>query len=610
MKSVRNLFKNELIKLISQTGMRTVMIIALCFAILVPILGNAIDGNAGDFLFGTIGGAEGQYDLYVLQSKVNLSAAEQIKDVEGYEEEFNIYMLDAEYFSTNAEALNFFIDRDLGDSWRYRKFANDYIESSLRVRAYELVTSGEYSYKELYNSYFYDYVFYGPGIEEFYYITYTYGNEKDEFGEYELIEIEKFIAEAEPDFEALLRDEKINISELEKTIVETTAAELLSVTRDSYAAGVESAENRIVELESLIASEYNTAKLNEYQSMLNTQKGILFEKKQSLDGYNFLIDNDYDFDSWQYTTVSQVIPLVAASYAHNIISWEQYAEGYGGESKADRGRYDRYVAECNALNERVEHDLEIINYSLEHEIPLPDALDASYKQCWKDNVAFVVTIVAILGMVIAAGIVASEFSSGTIRLLLVRPKKRWKILLSKLLALFACIIGLLIVLYLIMFFVNLVTGGVSDMLVPDLVYSFGRIWEIPSFLSVLFYMFVAFIPSVVFICIAFMMSAATRSNPLSISIPIVCYYMLSVTSIFAQAIRAFGGTFVDYTPLMYTDLTAFHQTMSNLYSGSIFGTVSPVVFLPEWLGIIEWLLLGALALFFAFLAFNKREIKN
>ena len=39
--------------------------------------------------------------------------------------------------------------------------------------------------------------------------------------------------------------------------------------------------------------------------------------------------------------------------------------------------------------------------------------------------------VLLLTVIVAAGIVASEFSQGTIKMLLTRPVKRWKILLSK-----------------------------------------------------------------------------------------------------------------------------------------------------------------------------------
>ena len=41
------------------------------------------------------------------------------------------------------------------------------------------------------------------------------------------------------------------------------------------------------------------------------------------------------------------------------------------------------------------------------------------------------SIVVLLTVIVAAGIVASEFSQGTIKMLLSRPVKRWKILTSK-----------------------------------------------------------------------------------------------------------------------------------------------------------------------------------
>lgn len=48
------------------------------------------------------------------------------------------------------------------------------------------------------------------------------------------------------------------------------------------------------------------------------------------------------------------------------------------------------------------------------------------------SITISVALISIFAIVVAAGIISSEFSSGTIKMLLTRPVARWKILLSKL----------------------------------------------------------------------------------------------------------------------------------------------------------------------------------
>src|SRR5690625_7731056 len=74
--------------------------------------------------------------------------------------------------------------------------------------------------------------------------------------------------------------------------------------------------------------------------------------------------------------------------------------------------------------------VEINNYYLEHDIQ-PSTYGAW--QFVADN-AGLLSIVSLLTIIVAAGIVANEFRWGTIKLLLIRPISRTKILASKYIA--------------------------------------------------------------------------------------------------------------------------------------------------------------------------------
>ena len=78
--------------------------------------------------------------------------------------------------------------------------------------------------------------------------------------------------------------------------------------------------------------------------------------------------------------------------------------------------------------ERLEGKEKILDYRLANSVAPLD--DHSREKMIMDS-SGIGSIVVLLTVIVAAGIVAAEFSQGTIKMLLSRPVKRWKILTSK-----------------------------------------------------------------------------------------------------------------------------------------------------------------------------------
>ena len=93
-----------------------------------------------------------------------------------------------------------------------------------------------------------------------------------------------------------------------------------------------------------------------------------------------------------------------------------------------------YTNEANQLNlpdieyKQNEETIKILEYRLANDIP-PLAEDG--RESLIINPVGVGSLVVLLTVIAAAGIVASEFSQGTIKMLLTRPISRWKIMTSK-----------------------------------------------------------------------------------------------------------------------------------------------------------------------------------
>lgn len=155
-------------------------------------------------------------------------------------------------------------------------------------------------------------------------------------------------------------------------------------------------------------------------------------------------------------------------------------------------------------------------YALEHD------LDTEKQTLWS-TVMFssnLITLLSIFTIVIAADVVAGEFSAGTIKLLLIRPVKRWKILLSKYLStLTFALFGLLLLLGSAML-IGAVAYGVDGFSIPYLVVKDGAVQERSMFLQALVNYGYECVSLFMMVTFAFMISSAFRSSSMSIGLSI------------------------------------------------------------------------------------------
>lgn len=170
----------------------------------------------------------------------------------------------------------------------------------------------------------------------------------------------------------------------------------------------------------------------------------------------------------------------------------------------------------------------------------------------------VIPIIDFAGMftiIIAAGIVASEFNWGTIKLLLIRPISRGKILISKYLTvlLFAFVVigicfGYSSILGLILF------GG-PDVASPYLNFSQGEVTEQSMFLHLLISYGLNSIGMLMLATMAFMISAVFRSSSLAIGISL----FLMFTGGQLTSFIAMKYDWAKYILFANTDLTQYFE---------------------------------------------------
>ncbi|MFD1885940.1 ABC transporter permease [Paenibacillus wenxiniae] len=132
-------------------------------------------------------------------------------------------------------------------------------------------------------------------------------------------------------------------------------------------------------------------------------------------------------------------------------------------------------------------------------------------------------LVVLFMLIVASESVASEFTSGTIKLLLIRPWQRWKILCSKFLAMAIFLLILTIIF-------SLVNLAVSYMLFSkngtSLPYGAATALESNLMLEIVY----ALIRALMLASFAFMLSALFRSSAVAITLSMLLYFSGTITN--------------------------------------------------------------------------------
>lgn len=159
----------------------------------------------------------------------------------------------------------------------------------------------------------------------------------------------------------------------------------------------------------------------------------------------------------------------------------------------------------------------VIDYHLEHDIRSTEGT------LWDgvNNSASLVLLITVFTIIVAGDSLAGEFSSGTIKLLLIRPASRVNILVSKYISLLMFGLLLLLTLFVVSFSVNGILYRFSDMDLPLIhVTAEGLIVEKNMLLQLWKTYLLNGISTILYVTMAFMISSAFRSSNMAIGFSI------------------------------------------------------------------------------------------
>ncbi|NGZ74831.1 ABC transporter permease [Saccharibacillus alkalitolerans] len=188
----------------------------------------------------------------------------------------------------------------------------------------------------------------------------------------------------------------------------------------------------------------------------------------------------------------------------------------------------------------------------------------------------------VFAIAVAADSVAGEFARGTIKLLLIRPWSRSKVLLAKYLSLVLFMLGLFTLftgLGLLASAILFGTGSASDDLLA----------QISGSMSAYFWwsLLYGIVESLIYMTMAFMFSAVFRSNSLAVALTIILLFMGNVITLLVDPAKYAIGRYLLFANLDLTQYinsaTGQHGVMSLGFSLAVLA-----VYYAVFLGLAFW----------------------
>ncbi|MGZ7444213.1 ABC transporter permease [Paenibacillus sp. TH7-28] len=241
-----------------------------------------------------------------------------------------------------------------------------------------------------------------------------------------------------------------------------------------------------------------------------------------------------------------------------------------------------------------------MKYYLEHDVNPQEPGGVTFTREFLDNAATLFIPLLIMG--VGSDIVSSERTSGTIKMLLTRPIRRWKILLGKLITLLMFVSLIILATCVICYLISGMFFGYTGLTMPVFTgfqlhgaeVDISGVHAVPQWQYILMQTGLIWFVSIVVACLAFMVSVLVRSTSASIVIMMAALIAGNILTNMASA----------WTSAKY--LFMVNLGLTNYLSG----TPAPIEGMTLGFSLIVLAVWGAVSLVVSFLVFTKQDILN
>lgn len=392
-----------------------------------------------------------------------------------------------------------------------------------------------------------------------------------------------------------LEDLNAKINSMDKAIKQNDYSYIIEGKISEYVLSLKYIDEQI----NMLKTKYDLTKESEKKlydkelSSLNKQKEQT-ELYKSLYGY-ILENNIKDSNDHRIRYTDKIIEYYTNYINTEIMSEEDFMSSYYNR---EYKTYEEYVSRQERYKKIYKNEVNKLEYAIKKNIEF----DKDGARSELNNITSSIQIIGIFIIIIAGGIVSNEFSKGTIRLLLTKSSKRWKILLSKLLSVIIFALIFMLIYLSLAFLTTSLLYGVKDYSIPMLEVINGNVVEVNFILYILKISLIYMVPLVFSGILAFGLSTVINNTAFAVGSSI--FLMLS-SELFIYILVLFSKKLAAITFLPYMNMGYFLNPNMITELESLLGMN---VTMPLAFGI-----LGIYTLIFivvSFIVFVKKDIKN
>ena len=286
------------------------------------------------------------------------------------------------------------------------------------------------------------------------------------------------------------------------------------------------------------------------------------------------------------------IPYGSENYKSQAMqNYEMYMTNYNGYAQEknitedEKSEMNNYLQKANLYKYDIENDKEYQN-------------PATANYTLQNSIGTYIVIIVLVIVIVAGVMISEEFNKGTIKLLLVRPYSRTKILMSKLIAVFITMLITTILIILLQLIIGGFVYGFNTYFMNvvqfDLTSSSIVTMNIFAYLGLIF---VCKLPILILIgTLAFALSTLSLNSPLAIALPIFGYMGSEMINLVAVS---YGWNWIKYFVTPNWDLSQY------LFGGTPLFSNMSVEF-----SITICAIYFVIMLVCSIITFKKRNIKN
>lgn len=331
---------------------------------------------------------------------------------------------------------------------------------------------------------------------------------------------------------------------------------------------LDSLNTQIEELNTLIAQDSENEDLKTQLKSLELQKEVV----------NLRLDKNINYGSDNYKSIA-------------VQNYRMYMGNYI-QSSQGKNLTDEDKSEINGYLENAN----LYKYDLYNDTEYQNTATANYT--FQNSIGTYIAIIVMVVVIVSGVSISEEFNKGTVKLLLVRPYSRTKILISKLIAVFITMIITTVAILLLQFIIGGIVYGFGTYMMNVVQFDFTTNSIITlNIFAYLGLIFICKLPIFILIgTLAFALSTLFLNSPLAVALPILGYMGSDVINMIAISYK---WDWVKYFVTPNWDLSQYLFGGTQMFNGisiefSI--TICAIYF--------------AIMLVASIVSFKKRNIKN